>query len=98
MGTRPRTNHVLKLKSRRCPKCGGKINSQQTRCKRCHESQQRPKKEWIAAGEATVSAAKSFTVRTFDTFVICCLLFACLLTGSSERPGTLLAVVGVAQS
>ncbi len=40
MGIRPRTDHVMKLKSRRCPKCGGKINSQQTRCKRCHETQQ----------------------------------------------------------
>jgi hypothetical protein len=35
---------VMKLKSRRCPKCGGAINSQKIRCKRCHEPQQRPKK------------------------------------------------------
>ena len=39
MQSRPRTKFVLKLKARRCPKCGGKINSQVTRCKRCHEVQ-----------------------------------------------------------
>jgi hypothetical protein len=44
MGIRPRTTHVMKLKNRRCPKCGGAINSQKTRCKRCHEAQPRPKK------------------------------------------------------
>jgi hypothetical protein len=44
MGIRPRTDHVMKLKNRRCPKCGGAINSQKTRCKRCHEAQPRPKK------------------------------------------------------
>ncbi|MEN6366467.1 MAG: hypothetical protein ABFC88_06610 [Thermoguttaceae bacterium] len=44
MGTRPRTSFVMKLKRRRCPKCGGQINSQRTRCKRCHELQGRPKK------------------------------------------------------
>jgi ribosomal protein L40E len=44
MGIRPRTDHVMKLKSRRCPKCGGAINSQKTRCKRCHATQTRPKK------------------------------------------------------
>ena len=31
MGIRPRTDHAMKVKSRRCPKCGGKINSQKTR-------------------------------------------------------------------
>jgi ribosomal protein L40E len=50
MGMRPRTDHVMKLKSRRCPKCGGKINSQKTRCKRCHEAQGRPKKRGKANG------------------------------------------------
>jgi hypothetical protein len=44
MKTRPRTSFVMKLKNRRCPKCGGAINSQRMRCKRCHESQGRPKK------------------------------------------------------
>ena len=44
MRTRPRTSFVLKLKARRCPKCGAKLNNQVTRCKRCHESQSRPKK------------------------------------------------------
>jgi hypothetical protein len=44
MGIRPRTGHVMKLKNRRCPKCGCAINSQKTRCKRCHEKQGRPKK------------------------------------------------------
>jgi ribosomal protein S27AE len=44
MGIRPRTDHVMKLKNRRCPKCGGVINSQKTRCKRCHQTQTRPKK------------------------------------------------------
>jgi hypothetical protein len=45
MGIRPRTDFVMKLKSRTCPKCGGKINSQKVRCKRCHEVQRRPKKK-----------------------------------------------------
>ena len=44
MKTRPRTKFAMKVKSRRCPKCGGKINSLQTRCRRCHERQSRPKK------------------------------------------------------
>ena len=35
MGTRPRTEHVMKLKSRRCRSAVGAINSQRTRCKRC---------------------------------------------------------------
>jgi hypothetical protein len=50
MGIRPRTEHVMNVKSRRCPKCGGKINSQQVRCKRCHEPQGRPKKGNKASG------------------------------------------------
>ena len=33
MGTRPRTKFVMELKSRRCPKCGGKLNNQQKRCR-----------------------------------------------------------------
>ena len=45
MGIRPRTKFVMKLKERRCPRCGGKINRQQTRCRRCHTAQQRPKKK-----------------------------------------------------
>jgi predicted amidophosphoribosyltransferase len=32
---RPRTKLKLKRKSRRCTKCGAKLNNQQTRCKRC---------------------------------------------------------------
>jgi hypothetical protein len=44
MGTRPRTAFVMKLKSRRCPKCGAKLNNQHTRCKRCHQVQSKPKK------------------------------------------------------
>lgn len=44
MGIRPRTSFVLKLKARRCGKCGAKLNNQVTRCKRCHKSQGKPKK------------------------------------------------------
>jgi ribosomal protein L40E len=33
----------MELKGRRCPRCGGKINNQQVRCKRCHTAQSRPK-------------------------------------------------------
>lgn len=44
MGLRPRTKHVKNLKSLRCSKCGGKINNQQVRCRRCHGVQQRPMK------------------------------------------------------
>ncbi len=33
--TRPRTKLKLKRKARRCPKCGAKLNTLQTRCKRC---------------------------------------------------------------
>jgi hypothetical protein len=45
MGIRPRTKFVMELKDRRCPRCGGKINNQKTRCKRCHTAQARPKKK-----------------------------------------------------
>jgi hypothetical protein len=44
MGLRPRTKQVMAMKSRRCPKCGGKINNQQIRCKRCACVQVRRKK------------------------------------------------------
>ena len=44
MGTRPRSKFVLALKSRRCSKCGTKLNNQLTRCKRCHATQGRVKK------------------------------------------------------
>jgi hypothetical protein len=33
--TRPRTKLKLRRKARRCPKCGFKLNTQETRCKRC---------------------------------------------------------------
>jgi predicted amidophosphoribosyltransferase len=32
---RPRTKLKLKRKTRRCPKCGAKLNNQRIRCKRC---------------------------------------------------------------
>jgi hypothetical protein len=36
---RPRTKLKLKRKSRRCSKCGAKLNNQQIRCKKCaHET------------------------------------------------------------
>lgn len=44
MGIRPRSKFVMQTKMRRCPKCGCKLNSQLTRCKRCHAGQTRPKK------------------------------------------------------
>jgi ribosomal protein L40E len=44
MKTRPRTKFAMQVKSRRCSKCGAKLNSLVTRCKRCHEKQNRPKK------------------------------------------------------
>jgi hypothetical protein len=33
--TRPRTQLKLKRKTRRCSKCGGKLNTLQIRCKTC---------------------------------------------------------------
>ncbi len=44
MGTRPRTNYVLKLKARRCSKCGAKLSRHQTRCVPCHALQAKPAK------------------------------------------------------
>ena len=44
MKTRPRTKFKMQVKSRRCPKCGAKLNSLVVRCKRCHKEQVRPKK------------------------------------------------------
>ena len=44
MGKRPRTDFVLQLKARRCPKCGAKLNTQVMRCRKCHATQVRPKK------------------------------------------------------
>lgn len=35
MGIRPRTALAMKRKSRRCPKCGSKLNNQRVRCKVC---------------------------------------------------------------
>jgi predicted RNA-binding Zn-ribbon protein involved in translation (DUF1610 family) len=43
MGTRPRTAFVMKLKARRCPKCGAALNEQIKRCKRCAALTPRPK-------------------------------------------------------
>ncbi len=44
MKTRPRTKFTRALNSRRCPKCGGKVNNQKVRCKRCSQALTRPKK------------------------------------------------------
>ncbi len=44
MGIRPRTEFVKKLKERRCPKCGAKLNSQRIRCKKCSKATPRPGK------------------------------------------------------
>jgi len=44
MRTRPHSKFVQQLKARRCGKCGGKLNNQVRRCKRCHATQGRPKK------------------------------------------------------
>jgi len=44
MKSRPRTSFVLKLKARRCPKCGAKVNNQVTRCKRCAGQLSKPRK------------------------------------------------------
>gem|GEM_PF-1091643 len=44
MRTRPRTKFYHILHNRRCPKCGAKLNTQRTRCKRCAQVVPRPKK------------------------------------------------------
>jgi len=43
MGIRPRTAFKKKLKARRCGKCGAKVNTLVTRCKRCSAALSRPK-------------------------------------------------------
>jgi hypothetical protein len=45
MGLRPRTPFVHKVKARRCPKCGCKLNSQRKRCTRCHAPTPQVKKK-----------------------------------------------------
>ncbi|RMF99552.1 MAG: 50S ribosomal protein L40e [Planctomycetota bacterium] len=45
MRSRPRTAFKKALKERRCPKCGAKLNTQRTRCKRCAQVVPRPKKK-----------------------------------------------------
>ncbi|MDO4558886.1 MAG: hypothetical protein Q4C47_07970 [Planctomycetia bacterium] len=42
--TRPLTRFTRALKKRRCPKCGGAVNSQRVRCKRCSSKVPRPVK------------------------------------------------------
>ena len=42
MGMRPRSKLVKSRKERRCNKCGAKLNSQRTRCKRCSNQQSIP--------------------------------------------------------
>ena len=44
MKTRPRTKFTRAVNSRRCPKCGAKINNQKVRCKKCSQALTRPKK------------------------------------------------------
>jgi ribosomal protein L40E len=44
MGIRPRSKFVKQVKARVCPKCGAKLNTQVTRCRRCHATQTKPKK------------------------------------------------------
>lgn len=44
MSTRPRTAFTMILKTRRCSSCGGKINNQLIRCKKCGSAQPKPKK------------------------------------------------------
>ena len=36
-GVRHRTARAKKIKARRCPKCGRKLNNQIRRCKSCHQ-------------------------------------------------------------
>jgi hypothetical protein len=38
-GLRPRTARKLRLKAKRCPKCGKPITANRVRCKRCHAVQ-----------------------------------------------------------
>jgi ribosomal protein S27AE len=38
-GIRPRTSFVIRLKNKRCPKCGKPINRKKLRCGRCHQVQ-----------------------------------------------------------
>jgi hypothetical protein len=45
MGTRPRSAFVMKLKTRRCGKCGAALNEQAKHCKRCAAPTPRPKKK-----------------------------------------------------
>jgi hypothetical protein len=44
-GIRPRTARDLKLKARRCPKCGRLVNRQLKRCKTCAKVLVLPKKK-----------------------------------------------------
>jgi hypothetical protein len=44
-GIRPRTARDLKLKARRCPKCGRLVNRQLKRCKTCAQVLVLPKKK-----------------------------------------------------
>lgn len=44
MGIRPRSEFMKALKLRRCSSCGGKLNNQVTRCKRCSTANAKPKK------------------------------------------------------
>jgi hypothetical protein len=44
MKSRPRTRFVMKLKNRRCAKCGAKLNNQVKRCRRCTAVASKPRK------------------------------------------------------
>jgi hypothetical protein len=44
MKSRPRTKFTMKLKNRRCAKCGAKLNNQVTRCRRCTAVAGKPRK------------------------------------------------------
>jgi uncharacterized OB-fold protein len=43
--TRPHTQFVQQLKTRRCGKCGALLHPQRKRCKRCAALVSRPKKK-----------------------------------------------------
>jgi ribosomal protein L40E len=45
MRTRPHSDFVDQLKSRRCTKCNCLLNPQVTRCRRCHALAAKPKKK-----------------------------------------------------